>query len=134
MPATLSILAALSLACAGMTGLSLAMDRHHEQLRGSRKVPPRLRRVARGGGWALLALALALCVRVWGAGIGVVTWCAALTAGAMFVIWLLPYAPKTVLRGAALAAGIGVILALWQFAAPVDAAPITGSAIAYGMR
>ena len=122
MSAILPIVAALTLCCAGMAGLALAMDRHYEQVRGTRKVPQRWRKFSRSGGWVLLALALALCVKTWGAGIGVVTWCANLTAGAMAVIWLLPYSPRAVTRLVAVAAGLGVLLAIWQFALPAEAA------------
>lgn len=115
MSATLSFVAALSLCCAGMSGLALAKDRHYQQIHGTRKVPPRRRRLARSGGWVLLGLALLSTIETWGIGIGVVTWCATLTAGAMLVIGLLPYAPRALARIAAASAGVGVMLVLWQF-------------------
>ena len=45
---------------AGLLALSLAMDRHHSQIRHG-KPAPLLRRALRLAGWSLLALALWLC-------------------------------------------------------------------------
>jgi hypothetical protein len=120
MSAILPIVAALALCCAGMAGLCLAMSRHYEQVRGTRKIPPRWRTFSRNSGWVLLTVALVVCVKTWGAGIGVVTWCATLTAGAMSVIWLLPYSPRAASRLAAMAAGLGLFLVIWQFAVPAE--------------
>jgi hypothetical protein len=114
MSAMFSIAAALALSCSGMAGLCLAMDRHHQQMRGIRKVPLLWRRCWRGGGWVLLTSALLFCIKIWGPGIGIVTWCAALTAGAMTVIGLLPYWPRLIPRIAVAAAFIGIVLMAWE--------------------
>ncbi len=88
-------LAALALAFAGMAGLALAMDRHHEQVTGRAEVVPHTRRrVLRWVGSLLLALSLAACIGAWGATVGVTAWCGFLTAGGLLVGVLLTYAPR----------------------------------------
>jgi hypothetical protein len=95
----------VALAYAGMAALSLAMDRHCEQLTGLREVPVRLRMSLRLAGTALLAAALVPCVMAWGASVGTVAWLGLLSAGALPVALLLPYRP----RGAA---GLAVLSAV----------------------
>ncbi|NHZ91832.1 DUF3325 family protein [Massilia sp. CCM 8733] len=85
--------AALGLAYGGMTLLCLAMDRHHQQAWG--REPSRRQRVGlRGGGALLLALALPPCVAAWSATVGIVLWLGFLSAGALPLVFLLPYAPR----------------------------------------
>lgn len=100
-------LIALALGCAGMTCLSLALERHHEQVFGRRTVPAARRRLARLGGCLLLALALGLCVRTRGWGIGLAAFCALATASILPVAWLLPYAPRLLAGVAAACAALG---------------------------
>lgn len=102
-------LAALALCFAGMSALSLAMDRHYEQFTGHSEPPPLQRRWLRGFGSAALALAVWPCVAHWGWGIGLTAWCAWLTAGGMAVAWTLPYIPRWTVRASAAAAGIGLL-------------------------
>ena len=100
----MNIWIALLLSYAGMTGLSLAMKRHHDQVwRRQRAVweTPALRLI----GTSLLVLALALSVREWGGSVGVVVWLGLVSAGALLVAWLLAFRPR---QGALLA----VLLAL----------------------
>lgn len=107
-------LAALGLCFAGMTALSLAMDRHHEQLTG-RPAASRAGVIAwRSLGSALLAAALWPCIAAWSSGVGLVAWCAWLTAGALLVACTLPYTPR-ITAGSAFASGLAA-LALLLFA------------------
>lgn len=89
----LASLLALGFCYAGMAGLCLGMDRHYKQV-WQREPRALARRGLRGAGWLLLALALLPCLRVWGASVGVVIWLGFLTAGAVLVVWLLPYRPR----------------------------------------
>jgi hypothetical protein len=101
--------AAWLLAYAGFAGLCLAMDRHHAQVWG-RDASPRARWGLRGAGWLLLTLALWPCVAAWGATVGVVVWLGFLTAGALLLVGLLPYAPRAAV-GLALLAALAVLAA-----------------------
>jgi len=95
---------ALLLSYAGMTGLSLAMKRHHDQVwRRKRAVweTPALRLI----GTSLLVLALALSVREWGGSVGVVVWLGLVSAGALLVAWLLAFRPR---QGALLAVALAL--------------------------
>lgn len=98
-----TILCALGLAYAGMASLSLAMDRHHGQVFG-RDAAPTLRRALQLAGSVLLALAIWPCVAGWSATVGVVAWLGFLSAGALGVALLLPYAPRLLFRSSLLAA------------------------------
>ena len=98
-----TILCALGLSYAGMASLSLAIDRHHGQVFG-RDAAVNLRRALQLAGSVLLALAIWPCVAGWSASVGVVAWLGFLSAGALGVALLLPYAPKLLFRSALLAA------------------------------
>lgn len=100
---TIAITSALALAYSGMAGLCLAMDRHHAQAWGGAAMPA-ARRGLRGVGWALLALALLPCLATWGASVGIVAWLGSLSAGALLLVGLLPYAPRATPALGALAA------------------------------
>lgn len=97
----------LALAYAGMSCLSFAMDRHHEQLTRGREVPARRRTGLRAIGMALLAAAIVPCVMAWGPTVGTVAWLGLLSAGALPVALLLPYRPRAVAWGAGAAAVAG---------------------------
>ncbi|SUE42570.1 DUF3325 domain-containing protein [Roseomonas gilardii] len=87
-----------ALAYAGFTGLCLAMERHHEQVFGVRRIP-RLRRLGlTGGGWLLLTGSLLplLTAQGTGAGAGITLWLGLLTAAALALALLLSYAPRRV--------------------------------------
>ncbi|NHZ94764.1 DUF3325 domain-containing protein [Massilia sp. CCM 8734] len=96
-------LLALGLAYAGMGLLCLAMDRHHVQA-WRREPSVRLRLGLRGAGAILLALALLPCVATWGGTVGTVLWLGFLSAGALPLVFLLPYAPRATACSAMLAA------------------------------
>lgn len=99
---------ALALSYAGMAGLSLAMDRHYEQVCGQGAMPLLRRRVLRAAGSVLLALALLACTSAWGATVGFTVWWGFLTAGGLLVAWLMAYRP----RQAAAGAGVALVLGL----------------------
>ncbi|WP_066271895.1 DUF3325 domain-containing protein [Hydrogenophaga palleronii] len=102
-------LLAFGLCFAGMAALSLAMDRHHEQLNG-RGEPSRAQRLTRRGlGTLLLLLALRPCLQASGLGVGLVAWCAWLAAGALLVALTLPYRPRWTLRAAVLSGGLSLL-------------------------
>nr|WP_315182943.1 DUF3325 domain-containing protein [uncultured Albidiferax sp.] len=112
MSVAMAAVAAMLLAYAGFAGLCLAMDRHHAQVWG-RDASPRARRCLRGAGWLLLALAVWPCVAAWGPSVGVVVWLGFLSAGALVLVGLLPYAPRAAVGLALLAAlAAGVVLFL----------------------
>lgn len=85
---------ALALAYAGFTALCLAMERHHGEVFGSRRIPARRRFLLRVAGWALLAASFPACIAYWGWVIGPVAWCGLLTAAVLPLALLLPYAPR----------------------------------------
>lgn len=93
----------LALSYAGMAGLCLGMDRHHQQV-WKAKAPGR-QRLLRLAGWLLLAAALWPCLRAWGQAVGPVVWLGAQSAAAFALVSLLPYRPR-------LAAGIAGIFTL----------------------
>ncbi|BEP70193.1 MULTISPECIES: DUF3325 domain-containing protein [unclassified Variovorax] len=97
----------LALAYAGMSCLSFAMDRHHEQLTRGREVPARRRTGLRVIGALLLVAAVVPCVMAWGPTVGTVAWLGFLSAGALPVALLLPYRPRAVAWGAGAAAVAG---------------------------
>ena len=102
-------LLSLALAFAGMAALAFAMERHYEQLTGTRGTPParRLRCVS-----AVLLLAAALpCVWAWGATVGSVAWLGLVSAGAVGCVAGISAAPRWAAR-AACALGPGALLAL----------------------
>ena len=117
--APLSVAAATALGLAssyaGMAGLCLAMDRHHEQVWG-RDASALVRRLLRVAGVVLLAGGFATCLGAWGGAIGPVVWVGFLSAGALSLVLLLPYAPRFA----------GVLAAL------AGAASVVGGALAFG--
>lgn len=90
----MTMLFALALAYAGFTALCLAMERHHEEVFRSRRIPPNRRLVLRVAGWGLLTASFPACIAYWGWVIGPVAWCGLLTAAALPLALLLPYAPR----------------------------------------
>ncbi|WP_159993201.1 DUF3325 domain-containing protein [Roseomonas sp. 18066] len=102
----------LALAYAGFLALSLAMERHHEQVLAHRRIPARRRQLLFWGGWLLLAASMLPPVAAFGWGLGLVAWTGLLTAAAMPLALLLCYAPRVALfLGAApLPAGLLALL------------------------
>ncbi|MYM35892.1 DUF3325 family protein [Duganella sp. FT94W] len=89
------VLTAQGLCFAGMSALSLAIDRHHRQVYGD-DASTRKRCLLRAVGSLLLALAIVPCVLLWGAGAGFVAWIGMLTIGALLAAGLLPYWPRRI--------------------------------------
>lgn len=106
-----SIMTGLLLCHAALTGLCLAMDRHHTQVLGC-KPGTRLARALRAAGWGLLGLALWYCGRSWGWAIGPVAWFGLLSAGALILVFSLPYAPRAQARLALFSLTGAVVLML----------------------
>lgn len=101
---------ALTLAYAGMAGLCMAMDRHHEQVTGRRDVPLRLRWVLRLSAGVLLLVSLRVSIDGWGPGVGWVVWLGYLTTGALLVAGLWAWRPRLAM-GIAAAGGACSLLA-----------------------
>lgn len=101
-------LSAVLLAYAGLTALCLAMDRHHRQVwefapRASRRMLLRLT------GWTLIAGSFLVCSYGFGWSIGLVVWCAALTAALVVLVPLITYRNRLVPHAAAVAALLAVV-------------------------
>lgn len=92
-------LAGLGAALAGFVSLSLAMDRHWEQLHGRGSEPrPASKRWLHVGGIAGLAVSLLACIALRGAGQGWVAWAGMLTVAAGALAMMLTYATRGVAR------------------------------------
>lgn len=102
---------AFALSFADMAGLCLAMDRHHAQV-WKRDTSTSARWSLRTLGWLLLAMALVPSVAAWGSTVGVVVWLGFLSAGALLLAVLLPYAPRvaSVLAGMFTVLGSGWLM------------------------
>jgi hypothetical protein len=101
--------ATFALCYAGLSGLCFAMSRHDRHM--WHRSPSAVRsRMLRMGGWLLLGLSLVACIRVWGASVGFVMWFGLISAAAALIVFLLPYAPRAVYRGAVAAAPCGLLL------------------------
>lgn len=106
-----SIVTGLLLCHAALTGLCLAMDRHHAQALGRRPGAP-LSGTLRAAGWGLLGLALWYCGRSWGWAIGPVAWFGLLSVAALILVFSLPYAPRAQARLALFSLTGAVVLML----------------------
>lgn len=93
MNALASSSACFALTYAGLSGLSLAMDRHHEQVWHQPSSSLRCR-TFRVSGWLLLCVSLLACLSNAGIAVGIVEWFGMVSAAAMVVILLLAYAPR----------------------------------------
>lgn len=108
----------VALALPAFTSLSLAMERHQEQVFG-RALAERASVAWRMSGIALLALSLASCVLSgWSGAVAVTAFIGVLTFAALATGWLLTYAPRQLLRiaGASLG-GAALAFAARAFAA-----------------
>ena len=79
---------------AGFCALSLAMDRHSEDVYGRGSTPGAWRRWLQLGGTALLCVSLGASLQAAGGSVGWVLWLGALTAAALSTVALLGYAPR----------------------------------------
>ncbi|RIX74953.1 DUF3325 domain-containing protein [Acidovorax cavernicola] len=98
---------------AGFCALSLAMDRHCEDVYGRGRTPGAWRRWLQLGGTALLVLSLVASLEAAGASVGWVLWLGALTAGALATVGLLSGVPQRFPRIAAGAAVLAIGQALF---------------------
>ncbi|RCW68628.1 DUF3325 domain-containing protein [Pseudorhodoferax soli] len=99
----------IGIALAAFSALSLAMDRHQEQVFG-RELSPGRSRTWRWLGWLLVCASLVPCVREGSWSLGIALWAGALTCAGMTLGLLLSYLPRTVLP-ASLLAGAAAALA-----------------------
>ncbi len=90
----LAAVAGYALGFAAFTALALAMDRHHEQMLGCRKVPQQQKLAFRIMGWLLLAASLWASVMGWGWSLGSAMWLGLLTLAAITLILLLGWRPR----------------------------------------
>jgi hypothetical protein len=91
--------AALAAAIAGFAALSLAMDRHWEQLHGRWSEPAiPARQWLRAGGTLGLLVSLGACIALRGAAQGWVTWAGMLTLAGVALALTLSYAARGVAR------------------------------------
>ncbi|OZI74214.1 DUF3325 domain-containing protein [Bordetella genomosp. 12] len=84
---------AFCLAYAGFTALSMAMDRHFEDV-FDRPLSVGLRRSLRLGGTLALAVSLLLCARLHGWSYGSVLWIGMLSLSGLVLIWIMTYRPR----------------------------------------
>lgn len=99
---------ALAAAYCGLTGLSLAMNRHHQDVFG--QAPSALRaRLLRAGGWVSLALSLAACLFQQGWAFGSVLWVGLLAAAGYALVLLHTYRPRWIPRVAVAAPALGLL-------------------------
>ncbi|HET8807862.1 MAG TPA: DUF3325 domain-containing protein [Methylophaga sp.] len=82
------VLAGLLLNTLAMTGLSLAMNKHHQQLL-SGALPRNRARILRVLASCLLLLSLVLICNVWGIAAGIVLWLGLLSLAAIISVCLL---------------------------------------------
>ncbi|MGH8052849.1 MAG: DUF3325 domain-containing protein [Stenotrophomonas sp.] len=89
------MLLSLALSYSGFTALSLAMDKHQQELHGKAQHNTKRMRVWRWLGWAALTVAFGLCVWSQGWALGPVVWLGALTAAGLLIAFgLYPYRPR----------------------------------------
>ena len=112
--AGLAPVAVLGLNYLGLLCLCLAKERHFAALYGAAApLPAPLRRSLRRHAWLALAFALVLAVLA-GGGQGPLLWCGSLTAAALALVLLLPWAPRLVLcLGGVASVSVLLSLAYW---------------------
>ncbi|AWH46146.1 DUF3325 domain-containing protein [Stenotrophomonas sp. ZAC14A_NAIMI4_1] len=107
------MLLALALSFSAFTALSLAMEKHQQDLHGKAAATPARRTQWRVLGWALLTVAFALCVVDHGWALGPVLWLGALTlAGVPLAFGLYPYRPAWIAPLAVVLPVAGLVVAL----------------------
>lgn len=112
MNASLWTWAGFCAATAGFGALSLAMDRHFEDIHGRGTSPGAMRRWLQLAGSLALVASLLACLAAQGTAQGWVLWCGVLTVAALLLMALLCYAPRWAPRVSTLAAlvAVGVFL------------------------
>lgn len=122
-------LAILAIGSLGFGALALATDRQGELLLG-RLPAPRWRRLARITGWALLAVALGICVILWGSGVGITLFLGWLTIAGAALVFAIPRWSRLPQRAPrpARKAGAAVGKAAVAAAGAAEAEPVAGAA------
>lgn len=107
------MLLALGVAFSAFTALSLAMEKHQQDLHGKAAAPPRRRTAWRVLGWSLLVVTFAVCVVDHGWAMGPVLWLGTLTvAGTGLSFGLYPYRPAWIAPLAVALPVAGLLVAL----------------------
>jgi hypothetical protein len=89
------MLLSIGLSFSAFTTLSLAMEKHQQELHGKAQADDARRRIWRWLGWTLLTVVFGLCVWNHGWALGPVVWLGALTvAGLLLAFGLYPYRPR----------------------------------------
>ncbi|MCD2511881.1 DUF3325 domain-containing protein [Comamonas endophytica] len=98
-----------ALALPAFTALSLAMERHQEQVFG-RALVLRASVIWRLAGIALLSLSLACCLAAgWSGAVAVTAWLGMLSFAALLTGWMLSYMPRHLLRAACAALALAAL-------------------------
>ena len=106
---TAPFLLSFALAYAGFAAVCLALDRHYRQVWG--RPPARCTAtLLRVVGYPLLGLAAVPCVAALGGATGFVMWLGVLSAAALPLIFLLPFAPRAAALLAVVAPAVAVSL------------------------
>ncbi len=100
--------ATIFLGMTGMASLSMAMEKHHEQIWGNTRLTVQRAWAMRAAGWLLLLAAAALAVRMQGATMGLTLWVMEVSLASVCVGLLLSYAPRLLPWLA-----VGGLLAAW---------------------
>lgn len=111
---TLMALSALLLSFCGFTALSLAMDRHQEDVLG-RAFTGAANHLLRAAGTGLLVLALLACMVGKTASVASVDWLGLLTFAALAVAALLNYSPRALPPAAGVALLAAATVGLFAF-------------------
>jgi len=91
------MLIAFALAYTTCIALSLAMNRHFQQLWPTKKLSPRNTLLLRNSGWLLLILTIFYCVKLMGIAVGLVLVLGLFSTAAFLLALLLHYLPRAVL-------------------------------------
>lgn len=107
------MLLALTLSFSAFTALSLAMEKHQQDLHGKAAAAPARRTQWRVLGWALLVAAFVLCVIDHGWAMGPVLWLGVMTLGGIALAFgLYPYRPRWIAPLAIALPVLGLVVAL----------------------
>jgi len=91
------MLFAFALAYITCISLSLAMNRHFQQVWPQQKLSPRMATLLRNSGWLLLILTLVYCAKLTGVAVGLVLALGLFSAAVCVLTLLLHYAPRLAL-------------------------------------
>ncbi|PUA30504.1 MAG: hypothetical protein B0W54_08465 [Cellvibrio sp. 79] len=89
--------------------LCIAMNRHGAQIFPARKLPPKLPKIIASGGWLLLLITAALCIKQQGVGTGLAVLAGIFTAAIFVLALLLNYAARWIPAVGAVMLATGII-------------------------